>query len=37
MRIEKYTKDYRVTVDDFLLGSDGNYKNRTKNFPIVRV
>lgn len=37
MRIEVYKKDHKVSVKDFLLGTDGDKFNKTKNFPIHRI
>ncbi|TSE11292.1 hypothetical protein [Aquimarina algiphila] len=34
MRVEEFEKDDKVTIDDFVLGTDAEQSNQTKNFPI---
>ena len=37
MRIERYPKDKVITANDMVIGTDGDNKNKTKNFPIWQL
>lgn len=37
MRIEKYKKDKVITANDFVIGTDGDNQNKTKNFRIWQL